>query len=87
MPFTKITIPMIIKIVPPKIVAFPASFVPNFLPSNTPVIHIPNVTTDIINEQTKEPNQLYPSSTKVKLTYRASIDVAMPCTNNTLKVK
>ena len=87
MPFTKITIPMIIKIVPPKIVAFPASFVPNFLPGNTPVIHIPNVTTDIINEQTKEPNQLYPSSTKVKPTDRASIDVAMPCTNNTLKVK
>ena len=45
---TKISIPMKIRIAPPKIPAFPASFVPAFLPMAIPPKQMKNVTTAMI---------------------------------------
>ena len=51
-PVTNISIPIAIKITPPKIDALFASFVPNFLPIITPAIQITKVTAAMSNAHT-----------------------------------
>lgn len=65
-----------IKIIPPKIVALPESFVPNFFPRNNPAIQIKKVTKAIIKAQTNAICQPY--SEIVQPTESASIEVAIP---------
>lgn len=70
------TIPIPIKITPPRTSAFPDSFVPRVLPRHNPVSHITNVTTATISEQTTAITKPYPAV--VNPTDNASIDVAIP---------
>ena len=63
---------------PPKIEAFPAIFVPNFLPIISPEKQMPKVTKAIIKAETKAIKKPY--SEIVQPTESASIDVAIPCT-------
>ena len=67
------TIPIPIKITPPRTSAFPDSFVPRVLPRHNPVSHIANVTTATISEQTTAITKSYPAV--VNPTDNASITV------------
>ena len=62
----KISNPIKIKIVPPKIAALFENLVPIFLPIASPAIQIKNVTTAIINAQTKAITALYSAIVSVK---------------------
>ena len=50
-PIKQILSPIRIRITPPRICAFPASFTPNFFPIFTPAIQITNVTIAMIKEE------------------------------------
>lgn len=78
------TIPIPIKITPPRTSAFPDSFVPRVLPRHNPVSHITNVTTATISEQTTAITKPYPAV--VNPTDNASIDVAIPYIISTAKL-
>ena len=72
----KISIPMAMRIIPPRIPAFLLRCVPAFLPIASPAMQIAKVTTQIMREETNAMSTSY--SAVVKPTESASIDVAIP---------
>ena len=70
-----ISIPIAIKIIPPKMSAF-ESFCPIDFPSRSPIIQIMNVTSAIITEAMKAKKSV--KSAIVKPTESASMEVAIP---------
>ena len=78
-----ISSPIKISIAPPRIPAFPASLVPAFLPIAIPEKQITNVTAPIRRQATKASIKL--CSEIVNPTDSASIEVAIPCTNNAVR--
>ena len=75
-PVTKISKPMKIKMQPPNIVAFSASFSPNLIPIRKPTKQITRVTIAIKTHATNAIKTLYEAI--VKPTDKASIEVAIP---------
>ena len=76
MPVRKISSPMRMRMTPPKILALPASLVPNFLPMNTPAKHRRKVTQPMMRHSVSAIKKV--KSAMVKPTDRASREVAMP---------
>ena len=52
-PFTKISIPIAIRMIPPVIPAFPVNFSPSFFPATAPIKEIAKVTRPIIKQHAK----------------------------------
>ena len=72
----KISRPINMSIVPPRMPALPANAVPNLRPRKTPRLHMTNVTAAIIRTDTTASAMV--CSAMVKPTESASIEVATP---------